>query len=99
MSYSTDPAADAARHYEPLLAEAEDAARIQADDVAAARQAVAAIHAIPQHAITEAVAAQLCAAVSALIGRSGWSHLEVAEQAQGWLDDASDSLAHEGEAA
>ncbi|MEO5672487.1 MAG: hypothetical protein ABIR26_17505 [Ramlibacter sp.] len=95
MSYSTDPALDAARHYEPLFAEAETTARTAADDVAAARAAVAAIHAIPQYAITAAVAAQLCAAVSALVARSGWSHVELAEQAQGWLDDASDSLAHD----
>lgn len=92
MSYSTQPTQDAARHFEPLFDAADALDREAANDVAAARRAVDAIKAIPQFAFTEAVAAQLFAALSAKVGESSWSHTESAEMASGYADDAHDEL-------
>ena len=76
----------------PYIAAAEEA-RIQAQDLAAARPAVAAIHAIAQVDLTPEVIAQLCGVLSARIAASGWSHFPEAVTAMELLDSAHDRLA------
>ena len=76
----------------PFIAAAE-AARIQAQDVAASRPAVAAIKAISAIDFTPAVAAQLCAVLSNRIEASSWSHFPEAVTAMELLDSCVDGLA------
>jgi hypothetical protein len=92
MTYSTYPSRDAAKHYEPLLAAAESAARRQAADVSAARFAACAIKSIPDAQLTPAVVAQLAAVLVNRISASPWGHFALAVAAVEYLDEAVDAL-------
>lgn len=86
------PSLDAARVLGDGIRHAENLARAQADDVAAARKAVDAIHAIAAIDFTPKVAAQLAAVLAGRCGRASWSHFINAGEAIAHLDDAHDTL-------
>ena len=92
MTHSTYPSIDAAKHYEPLLQAAEEAARIQAQDLSAARISTVAIQSIPDIDFTPAVVAQLCAVLSSRIAKSNWSHFTEGQGAMETLDGLHDQL-------
>jgi hypothetical protein len=69
-----------------------DEAKAQADDVAAARPAVAAIKAIAAIDLTPAVCAQIVAAIRNRTGDASWSHFASVDDALAYLDDAHDTL-------
>jgi hypothetical protein len=76
----------------PFIAAAE-AQRQQAQDVAASRATVDAIHAISQLDFTPAVAAQIAAVLSNRIEKASWGHWPEALAAMELLDGVHDRLA------
>ena len=92
------PSLDAAACLADRISAAESDAREQAQDVAAARWAVAALHAIPAIDFTPAVAAQIAAVLSAKVTLASWGHFDNAVIAREYLDDAHDTLAAVGRA-
>lgn len=84
------PSLDAAAYYADRIAEAEAAARQQADNIAAGRAVVAAMKAVPMRERSKELAAHLISALSAWVEASPWGNETDAEFLMAMLDDASD---------